>query len=547
MRSLRLGADKQIVSLDWDAKALRVVLWRLGKGRARVVKSLTTEIPDTVQLKDASALGDFVRRVLLDARIKANSAIVDISRDQAVLNTMSLPSVNLNALAGMVQLQIAKELPFSLNDAVVDFAVTDHGDAGGTAGVVVAAIRNEVLGYYRSVCDRAGLKLERVGLRPYANKVAINEMLGARARGRVMFVDVGPRLTEIGILRDGVLVFSRAASVFLDEDEDESLPLAAGGPEARERVDPGSALELDATPPAPEPLQSATERRQVQNLLVEVTRSAEAYRSTDPGVRFDHIVVGGSSNLEPQLAAEISRRFSVQAELYDPSSVLRADSHSGGQTTAFAASVGLGIGHAEEGRLDFDFLHPKKPMDAAAKRQQYLPRVSAAVAAVAVLAAGIYYFGVYRTSRETERIRGQIKEVTLKLDKLEPATVIVHLVDELDQHQMIWPDELKHVARVFPGDKTLLYFDGLDLKAESGEIGFKVLAKNPDLIRELQSNLHSLTRTNASGKDPQPIFKVDDSRVVNDPEKRDYPARTTMTLRSARIVELIEREERRRN
>ncbi|MCH8965689.1 MAG: pilus assembly protein PilM, partial [Planctomycetes bacterium] len=141
-----LSGDKQVVSLDWDSRFLRVVQWRISGHNAQALKSVAAELPEHVSVKDADSLGSFVRQVLSNARIRTTSVIVDIPRDQAVLNTMSLPAADLDDLAGMVQLQIAKELPFPLDDAIVDFAVTQQDSASNTADVLVAAVRFEVMG-----------------------------------------------------------------------------------------------------------------------------------------------------------------------------------------------------------------------------------------------------------------------------------------------------------------------------------------------------------------------------------------------------------------
>ena len=85
MKLFGLSGDKQVVSLDWDSRSLRVVRWRLRNRQARVVKSLTAELSDEVAIKDAESLGRFVREVLSRERIRTQAVIVDIPRDQAVL------------------------------------------------------------------------------------------------------------------------------------------------------------------------------------------------------------------------------------------------------------------------------------------------------------------------------------------------------------------------------------------------------------------------------------------------------------------------------
>ncbi len=533
-----LGGDKQVISLDWDMHSLRVVQWRMSRRRAWALKSVTARLGDDVVVKDAESMGNFVQQVLSEERIRTQSVIVDIPRDQAVLNSMSLPAVDLNDLAGMVQLQIAKELSFPLGDAVVDFAVTEHDGEANTADVLVAAVRCEVLDFYKSVCEQAGLKLERVGLRPYANMVAVNEMLGSQTPGRVMFVDVGPALTEIGILRDGVLVFSRAASVLLDEEHGDSVDGYLGTlPEDKPGAE-GAEDKIQIESPGLEQVEPQPSRESliVDSLMVEITRSAEAYRSTDPGARFDHIIVGGSSELEEQLAAKVSKRFGVPAETYNPEPLLNAEKHRGGSITAFAAAVGLGVGHAAEDKLQFNFLAPKKPLGAAARRRKQLPLAGAVVAGVAVVAAAAYYFGIVPKHERIAELQTEIATLNKEVDRYEEVSRIVKQVEQWEQAQLVWPDELMQLSEAFP-DNEEAYLQDLDMNASKGEISFTIRAKSRAVINNLATSLNELTRPGRKKDEKREVFKVSPPKIGSKERDEQYPWNSKMTIKSARIDE----------
>ena len=91
MLSLRGLNSKRVVSLDWDDQALRMVWGRAQKGRLQDVRSASAAFPEDLDRTDAAALGAFVRTCLAEHKISAHQAVVDIPRDQAILNTLSLP------------------------------------------------------------------------------------------------------------------------------------------------------------------------------------------------------------------------------------------------------------------------------------------------------------------------------------------------------------------------------------------------------------------------------------------------------------------------
>jgi len=224
---------KQILALDWDTRELRVVHAYVGKRGVKVDRLLSVPVPRSVDPANPEQMGRHIRRALEQEEIGARHAIVDIPRDQAILNTLRLPVASPDDLPGMVEIQIAKELPFALAEAVVDFAAPEFEPGAAKADVLVAAVRREVLDQYESTFAVAGLKLERVGLRPYAHKVAVGELLKHALPARVMFIHVRPSLTEIDVLRNGSLSFSRAASVLIPEGRDETprLSIARGAEE----------------------------------------------------------------------------------------------------------------------------------------------------------------------------------------------------------------------------------------------------------------------------------------------------------------------------
>ena len=120
-----------------------------------------------------------------------------------------------------------------------DFIMPTEQGPDETNDVLVAAVRNEKLDFYREVAKRAGLKLLRVGLRPAANRCAVNKFLAATPQKRVLFVDVGPTTTEIDVFLDGNLVFSRAADVAIPDEPaaEDSSSDADGGPVLSIKVD----------------------------------------------------------------------------------------------------------------------------------------------------------------------------------------------------------------------------------------------------------------------------------------------------------------------
>ena len=114
---VRLVSDKRILCLDWDSRFVRFVLARCSKREVTIRRALNERIPSDVAGEGAAALGEFIRDVLDREKIHVPRCVVDIPRDQAVLNTLILPAAGTAALASRGEFQIRQEVPVSVAEA----------------------------------------------------------------------------------------------------------------------------------------------------------------------------------------------------------------------------------------------------------------------------------------------------------------------------------------------------------------------------------------------------------------------------------------------
>ncbi len=477
-----MPSRKRVLAVDWDARSLRVVHAEMRKSGVRVLKMLSVDVPAAVDIADPEQVGGLIREVLSAQRIRTDRIILDVPRDQALLTNLQLPAASPDEMPALVEFQITKELPFALSEAVVDFTMPE--DAGGQPriDVLVGTVRREVVGYYEKVCAAAGLKLERLGLRPYANKVALNDLLGKARYACAVMVDVGPKLTEIDIIADGRLAFSRAGSVAV------GLPREGDAALESEAEDESSIIQFPRASAEGDAVEQA-----VNALLVEVTRSIEAYRAQAGGVEVGIIVVGGSVGVEARLAEALGKRFSASVELYNPARQFGWPEERGREARAFAAALGLVGGHAGEGRLHFDFLHPKKVVTATERRLRKAPAVAAAVALFVVAGTAFYFQSIAPQQTELARLETEIDETKDEIEELtEFREKVVSQIDAFESEQIIWLDELEWLRELMP-DNSQMVCNSMYLYQKGGRISLPVQCKSMAVANDTISRIKSFT------------------------------------------------------
>ncbi len=523
--------DRSILAVDWDARYIRFVHAKVRKGKVRIDRLFSVDVPEHVDVDNAAQLGGMIREVLKQQKIRTDRVILDVPRDKALLTTLKLPMTNPNELPAMVEFQIGKEIPFPLSQAVADFAMPE-GSADGPADVLVGTVRRDVVAYYQETCEQAGLKLARLGLRPYANKEAIHGLFGAGRYQCVVMVDIGPRLTEIDVVMNGKLSFSRAGSVSIPK------PVTPGSDQLQAdsaimSTDESTDSAIIQFPKAPSLSGASDVDRVVSALVVEVTRTIEAFRSSTPGVDVEMIVVGGSVGLEEQVVRALGERYSATVEVYNPAAQFGWPEEKGAEARAFSAALGLVSAHAGDSKFDFDFLHPKRTVTAAERRLKKAPVFAIAALVVVSVLAGVYWKVIMPKNRALDELHAQIDDYEERISDLEKIREKrISIADSFDKDQVVWLDELNRLVELLPTNEQML-LKLIDMDRKDAEISIRLEAKNRQTVLDSVTKIDGFRMRG----DDESYFNALAGRMTESSGKDQYPTSGLINVVIERKVE----------
>lgn len=465
---------RKVLCLDWDRHSIRVVVARVGSGQVELEDAHAHRIPPEVDPDQPESLGAFIRQALRGRRIGLKRVVVHIPRDRAVMNHLTLPPTPPLEVAAAVRFQAFKELPFPLDEAVIDFVVKKRDERGWVTGVLLAAVTREVLGQVQAVCQAAGLQPVRIGLRPYANLLGVRYLSGLGDK-HVLFVDVGPTLTEIDVMDCGTLAFARAANV--------TVPILSAAGDTASGETPAPQL---AAPEMTAPENAVAE------LTVEITRTVQAYRASEPEAVIDAIVIAGSTGVEARLREAVERRFGLPTVLFDPTPALGVSPQEAEKLRSFSAVLGLAWGMSLPGAFELDFLNPKRPVSRQEILKKRLRTVGVAVGVVVAVALATDLSLYWRRYGEYERLQERAGQLAGELKRYYE---IQNLVDEVAEwsFEAVWPEHLLRLTEnaVEPGKNMLVQQISLD--ARTASIGLKkVLASHWDVPAAFVNRLNEL-------------------------------------------------------
>lgn len=448
-----ISIPRKLLCLDWDKRSLRVVSARCGRGSMKLGEAHAVRLPAGVDANEPQSLGPFIAQTLERFRLGKRPAVVDVPRERAVINRLKVPPLPAGELPAAVRAFAMRELPFPIEEAEIDYVVMSRDEKGVPNEVLVAAVRQDAIAQIRATCAAAGLHLVHLGLRPSANLRSVAK-LPEYVGQRILFVDIGPGMTEIDVFREGTLAFSRAATV--------AVPFSFG-----ELVTEDSRVSSKAELAELEQA-SAVESEVVSELLVEMTRTLQAYRAAEANSVIDQIVIAGGTGIEHALLDAADERFGLPVNLFDPTRVLGVAESESVKLRAFSAPLGLAWSLSRPELLDVDFLHPKRPVPPRATLQRRARVAGLALAGALVVVAGYVYSDRVRLNRELAALQRAN-------DALRSQAGAVVLLDvrttEADEWRAyadagVWLDPLLDISQhlVDPGKQSLVSNLSADLR-----------------------------------------------------------------------------------
>lgn len=488
-------APGPVTAIDIDGQTLRVAQGApKGNGLAITkVASAKMDLAPDADRSDATVMGRAIAKALNELKLKPGSVVMGVPRAQVVLRTLQLPVLDdVRELASMVHFQVGRDLPFRMDEAVIDFKVRRRIEPpAAPAGekpenapsakleVLVAAVKSDVVENWRQTAEIAGLKLTSLGLLPYANARCVEACHVADGSEAFALVSLRPAEVNIDVIGEQALLFSRGAQVRPGYDA--------------EHPDPNS-----SEPPPSAPKNEAEFAEEFVDLVtIEVVRSLHAYTGMEPNNEVGKVVVSGATGFENATLASLNKRVGKPCALLDPATALGFTADAREEAAGAVAAIGLALGVNDPNGLPFDFLSPKKP---AVQRDMRRIRTLAGIAAAA--AALVFVLGLksYLVTKRT-KVAVEWAAKAAEAEKLRPIyrKMIFQgaTIDDWEKGKRNWLDHYAFLSAILPGPDEI-YITSLAVSGQ-GTIRIGVQARSGEVLARLDKQLR------AAGYDVKPL------------------------------------------
>ena len=287
----------------------------------------------------SAPVGTTLAAIIKEAGMRSKRAVVALPEEQVSSHVVELPMMKDDEIEQALEWQVEQYIPIPKDEAVWSWEVVRRGEAGSGSEILLVAAAKTLVETYRKKVEEAGLEL-----------VAIETELTATARAEVkpgsplsVVVDMGAKSTDMGIVREGQLIFAR------------TIPTA--GDAFTRAIETG--LGLDHAQAEQYKNTYGMSDKQLEGKLVavmkpvlaviagEIRKTIDFYVTKHQGEAVKMVVLSGGAAGMPEMVSQLSASLGIEVVMGDPFAGLVMDE---AQKKAFANTgpyYAVAIGLAE--------------------------------------------------------------------------------------------------------------------------------------------------------------------------------------------------------
>ncbi len=427
------------------------------------------------EVVDGAAIADAIRRLRSEVGIRRGGVRVGLASPRLIVRQVEMPVMSHDDLAGALRFQAADLIPFSIDEAFLDFTILDQYqplDGEPVMRVLLAAAQRAMVEGLVEAVESGGFAVDAVDIIPLALIRSLGS--GSSFSGAEGIVSLGGGTSCVVVHEGGVPRFVRV--------------LGSGGRQLTDAI----AGALDITPDAAESIKRqlangadplveqarAAIDRPLGSLLDEVRSSIDYYRNQPGASSLSQVLVTGGTAQLGGVIVRLGALLGVSAFPADPRSRLTigdigfAPDELPRLDPYLPAAIGLAITDPARGPVMNLLPGGRKPAGGGASSNKTKLVVAGAVGGLLLL-AGLAYPVMQRRDEkdklvaETEQIEAERQVLQAKADSLQEVAQRQLQVEALQGQvtsvlatDVSWATMLHEVAKQMPNDVWLTSFSG---------------------------------------------------------------------------------------
>ncbi len=311
---------KEIVGLDIGSGAIKLV--QLKKTKQGYILKKFGVLPIDPELivdgavMDAGQVVSAIRELVGRESLRTKNVAMSVSGHSVIVKKIALPLMTEDELQESIKWEAEQFIPFDINDVNIDAHILQTPDAQREEGqmpVLLVAVKKDKLTDYVNLVQDAGLNPVIGDVDAFALQNMYTENYSPKEGETVALINMGASVMNINILKGGIFSFTRDISIggkqyneAIQREMDLSFEQAerAKRAEAIEGVDSNQVSDIV--------------QRLNSELVSEVIRSFDYFKTTSPNESIDKILLSGGSSKLPELVTLLIERVGIPTERLNP-------------------------------------------------------------------------------------------------------------------------------------------------------------------------------------------------------------------------------------
>ena len=312
------------IGLDLGSTAIKLVeLLPAGGDKWKLAAAASAASPLAGVITSQTDMGGLtavVAKLVKESGAKSKRVVTALPEEQVSSHIVEMPMMSDSEVEQALKWQVEQYIPIPVEKAVWSHQVIRRDLASGGMEVLLVAVAKNLVNMIVAVVEKAGLEV-----------VAVDTELGATVRCEIdskfplsIILDIGSKTTDLGIVRESQLVFSRtvptAGEAFI-----RSIETGLGLDKGQARQYLGS-YGFSADKLGGKLVEVA--RPVLAVIATEIKKTSDFYVSKHPGENIRMVVLSGGMAVVPEIAPALSSMLGIEVAIGNPLARLDIDNKS---------------------------------------------------------------------------------------------------------------------------------------------------------------------------------------------------------------------------
>jgi type IV pilus assembly protein PilM len=391
--------------------------------------------------------------------IKKASISTLLPRSIAIVKFITLPTQDSTEIKKMIEFEIKHHLPISLSEIETDYHIIKR-DVNGTK-LMLVAIKKDEISKHLSL-------LGRLEIRPHTIEISAaalyNYNLYSYKKGILVQINIGATYTDINIVKDGVLSFSRGidwGSKDLTLKICQTLNVRFDDAE-RIKKENGILLSAEAENSSKKSI-SDNATNWADYLIYEINRTMESFQLKEGTAFIDQIILSGGGakliNLNKYLVDKLKTRITMQEPIADILVSSSSDNIYNKYFQELNLLLGLAWEHSNPRLLKLNLLPQKIKHSLQIKTQKVKRIVLLAEIILTILFIGILPLWIISArDKQIEKFDRKLKELNSSVAQVQDLKEKIQTIEDYLSAKNSCMEILRELSIIVPIDTTINSF-----------------------------------------------------------------------------------------